>query len=584
MGLKMSDIMPPKSEPAARPRPILAPFLTGRITSTPVTVADLAREKKLPEAFLRELGLEDRPNGVLIPYRLMDGSPAPRQRLRTALSAKEGSSWLGGKESLVPYGLDRLLDAREEGFLVISEGETDCWALWRHGIPAVGIPGAGLTKLIQKEHLLGIPEVYYWREPDRGGEMFSAGIVARLAEIGYEGQVREMKVPGVKDPAELHRLDSAGFEQALRKAMEESMQVAPAKPDAPVIVLEEMRTRTVRQLVQDDTLAEPEQVVEGLMALGELTVLGGPPKAMKSWTAKTIGLSIAGARPWMGLNVPCPRKVLYISAEGREVRLKSRFQKLLDSIDAPNEALENLEYLCTMGRLKLDTDMGEKTFLRLIEPFPVVIVDPFYRFISNADENSHKDQRVVQDLFDRVKGLGKCILLVHHTRKPSGGVDTGISELRGAGLDGFADGVLMLRRHRDEHENLFTLRFTLRNYEEPNDKELVRSGVILMPAPDPDIRLLCSPFDVRRILSGKEMAGDELKTALAEKMECSMSTVERAITKALSENLIAYRPKPGKGRGRIYFLEEDHIAGLVGDQTSEESEVQTGDQKEETTQ
>jgi hypothetical protein len=228
--------------------------------------------------------------------------------------------------------------------------------------------------------------------------------------------------------------------------------------------------------------------------------------------------------------------------------------------------------------------MGEKTFLRLIEPFPVVIVDPFYRFISNADENSHKDQRVVQDLFDRVKGLGKCILLVHHTRKPSGGVDTGISELRGAGLDGFADGVLMLRRHRDEHENLFTLRFTLRNYEEPNDKELVRSGVILMPAPDPDIRLLCSPFDVRRILSGKEMAGDELKTALAEKMECSMSTVERAITKALSENLIAYRPKPGKGRGRIYFLEEDHIAGLVGDQTSEESEVQTGDQKEETTQ
>jgi hypothetical protein len=322
-----------------------------------------------------------------------------------------------------------------------------------------------------------------------------------------------------------------------------------------------------------------------------MTVLGGPPKAMKSWTAKTIGLSIAGARPWMGFNVPRPLKVLYLSAEGREVRLKARFQKLIASIDVTEEALENLEYLCTMGRLKIDTESGEQIFLRLIEPFEVVIIDPYYRFISNGDENSHKDQRVVQDLLDRIKAQGKCVLLVHHTRKPTG-VDSGISELRGAGLDGFADGVLMLRRKKEKLDDLFTLQFTLRNYDEPPEMELRREGVTLIPGPHPDIRLLCSSLDVAQILSGKELAGDDLKKALAEEKKCSQSTVERAVTRALDDNLIAYKPKPGKGRGRIYFRPGDrasgqserHEEGLAEGKEVGQKECQQADREEETPQ
>lgn len=569
LGLRMTDIMPPRSEPTTRPRPTLAASTPPRTNLAPITVEDLARDKKLPEQFLRELGLEDRPGGVVIAYRQMDGSLAPRQRLRTALSAKDGSSWLGGQGAITPYGLDRLLDAREEGFLVLAEGESDAWVLWSHGVPCLSVPGASLTKTLQPEYLMGISELYYWREPDQGGDTFAAGVVARLTEIGYTGKIHEVKLAGTKDPAELHQRNPEAFYGEFCKVLGEAILVTPPMPSPPVVVLEEMRSRTVRELVLDDTLEQPEQVLEGLLALGELTVLGGAPKSYKSWSAKTIGLCIAGGKPWLGFNVPKPYKVLYLSAEGREVRLKSRFQLLLAKLDVPEEAFDNFEYVTTMGRLKLDTDTGEKTFLRLIEPFPVVIIDPYYRFISDGDENSHKDQRIFQDLMDRVKGMGKCVLLVHHTRKPTGGVDTGISELRGAGLDGFADGVLMLRRKRDELENLFTLRFTLRNYDEPDDKDLVRSGVLLVPAPPPNPISLCGTTDILNILSGTELPGDELKNALAEEKECSKSTIERAIKQALHENLIAYKPKPGKGRGRIYYRPEDQATVQTADPVEE---------------
>jgi len=560
MGLRMADIMPPKSEPAARPRPALVSSMATRTTFSPVTVTALAKEKKIPEEFLRELGLENCPGGVLMPYRLMDGSLAPRSKIRTAVTGKKSSHWLGREgEMITPYGLDRVMDGREEGFIVLVEGESDCWTLWHYGIPALGIPGAGLAKLIQKEHLLGIPEVYYWREPDTGGNTFAEGVPKRLAEIGYTGEIREMKIAGVKDPSDLHKQDQGGFYRVFCKAIGEATKITPSTPSSIVVVLEDMRARSVRDLLRDETLVQPTQVVEGLLALGELTVLGGPPKAMKSWTAKTIGLHIAGGRPWMGFNVSQPQKVLYLSAEGREVRLKARLHKLIAFTDVSEEALDNLQYLCTMGRLKLDTDPGEKAFLKMIEPFDVVIIDPYYRFISNGDENSHRDQREVQDLLDRVKGMGKCILLVHHTRKPTG-VDSGISELRGAGLDGYADGVMMLRRKRERHDDRFTLHFTLRNYDEPPAMELLREGVTLVPAPDPDRESVCSWYDVGAFLAGQELSGEELKDVLVQTKGCSRRTAERAITKALEEHVIEYKTKPGKGRGRVYFLVEKQSA------------------------
>lgn len=232
VGLRWNDIRPPRN---AQKRRVPAPRPT---SARPITVADLGHDKSLSEEFLRSLGLEDRIDGVLIPYRLMDGSLAPRQRLRTALSAKRGSRWLSGDGSPVPYGLDRIDEARAAGSIIIVEGESDCWALWQHGFPALGIPGASMAKKIEATHLEGIPIVYFFREPDSGGSTFAAGVVARLAEIGFAGEIREIRIDGVKDPADLHREAPASFRPTFRAAMDAAANVKSTLDTAVVLILD----------------------------------------------------------------------------------------------------------------------------------------------------------------------------------------------------------------------------------------------------------------------------------------------------------------------------------------------------------
>jgi hypothetical protein len=99
------------------------------------------------QAFATAKGL---PWGLQITYRLRDGSPALRQRKRTALSAREGSSWLGPKgKPPNAYGLWRLDDTHETGELLIVEGETDTLTAWLHAVPCLGLPGADMAHCLE---------------------------------------------------------------------------------------------------------------------------------------------------------------------------------------------------------------------------------------------------------------------------------------------------------------------------------------------------------------------------------------------------------------------------------------------------
>lgn len=195
-----------------------------------ITVAALAADKGLPESFLKNLGVKQVRSTVQITYLLEDGSPAPKQRIRTALRAKEGSRWTKGEGKPVPYGLWRLDEARQAGYLILTEGESDCWTLWYHGFPALGVPGADMTKTLNQEYLEGISKVYVFHEPDKGGDTFVAGVARRLAEWGsWQGQAFEIRL-SAKDPNELHKQNPDGFKEAFQAALEAA---TPLKKTAP---------------------------------------------------------------------------------------------------------------------------------------------------------------------------------------------------------------------------------------------------------------------------------------------------------------------------------------------------------------
>ena len=112
LGLQMSDLFFKPSPPVQR--------------SNGLTVATLAKAKHLDPSLLKEYGLLDGTDCVIIRYKLQDGRPAPKNRVRTDVKARAGSKWSARKGVIVPYGLWRLPDYRQAGHttLLLVEGES----------------------------------------------------------------------------------------------------------------------------------------------------------------------------------------------------------------------------------------------------------------------------------------------------------------------------------------------------------------------------------------------------------------------------------------------------------------------------
>ena len=111
----------------------------------------------------------------------------------------------------------------KNNYLILVEGETDCWTLWYHGYQALGLPGSSTAKTLKIEYLTDIETLYIWQEPDQGGSLFVAGIAKRLFKIGYLGKAEVLKLDGFKDPSEIYIQKSKEF----KKTMDYLMMTAP---------------------------------------------------------------------------------------------------------------------------------------------------------------------------------------------------------------------------------------------------------------------------------------------------------------------------------------------------------------------
>jgi hypothetical protein len=203
------------------------------------TLSAYGQMKGLPANWLHdELGLRDvdldlkgsnpfKGPAVEIPYRGVDNPPI---RWRTALTKTETGyddrfRWKFGSKSR-PYGVDRLPEAKKQGFCLITEGESDCHTLWYAGFPALGIPGNTNWNDARDAALLAdIGTVYLIVEPDKGGQVFlgrfqRSVLRPKLKVIYFDENI-------AKDPSELFLLNRDGFKTALQAMIDKAVPYAP---------------------------------------------------------------------------------------------------------------------------------------------------------------------------------------------------------------------------------------------------------------------------------------------------------------------------------------------------------------------
>jgi hypothetical protein len=189
------------------------------------TLEGYAAHKGLPIEHLRECKLFEIPRygdgpAVKMQY-LSERGEEVCVRFRVSLEGKpKVKTRRGDKHHL--YGLWKLEEAREQGYVLLVEGESDAQTAWFHGYPALGVPGASNFRNEWSEHLEGIEKIYPVVEPDNAGEQF----FEKLSGSPLKDRLYRVDLDGPKDLSELHLSESGGARERFSEHLEAALASA----------------------------------------------------------------------------------------------------------------------------------------------------------------------------------------------------------------------------------------------------------------------------------------------------------------------------------------------------------------------
>jgi hypothetical protein len=189
-------------------------------------------------------------------------------------------------------------------------------------------------------------------------------------------------------------------------------------------------------------------LVDGLLARGQLAMLGGRSKSGKSWLVAQLAQSFDTGQPFLGRAVS-PARVLYMALEDKRKRLKRRTQSL-----GWVPATTTFEYrIPRFNGPNGQFGPGLELIERIAWDFDVILIDTLIATLDGTiSENDNTSMgAIANELATLAHDMDCAILLVHHINK--GMSDDVFNLLRGASaLRGAYDVGLMLDRRQGERE------------------------------------------------------------------------------------------------------------------------------------
>lgn len=188
---------------------------------------------------------------------------------------------------------------------------------------------------------------------------------------------------------------------------------------------------------------EPQPIIDPILYPG-LTILGGRPKAGKSWLALQLAIAVANQFKLGGyLTVQKKSKCLYVSLEDREPQLKKRLRHLvpdpsyLEGLDLMYE----LAPLLAGGAAQLDQTLTE-------DPVTVLVLDSLLAAVQAAGRKNvdimQADYNIIRTLRELATKHAIALVLIAHTRKAGG---PSLDLIQGtSGTTAAADAVWVLQR------------------------------------------------------------------------------------------------------------------------------------------
>lgn len=222
-----------------------------------------------------------------------------------------------------------------------------------------------------------------------------------------------------------------------------SQPPASARPHTPALLGSEYIRRA---------LPHGNWIVNPFLPVGGTLLIQGPPKLGKSFAATQLAAAIAFPAPdWLGFPIELHGPVLYLQADTPPAAWQARCELLLD---AGCKGIEAISFADRLVLPQFPFDIKDSASFSWLAkeasrlPYVAVVIDTL-REVHRLDEDKSRDmQEVVAELSRAVSGVG--LVLVHHTRKPSGDrPHSVINDSRGSSyLPGHADCIIGLSPSR----------------------------------------------------------------------------------------------------------------------------------------
>jgi hypothetical protein len=188
-------------------------------------------------------------------------------------------------------------------------------------------------------------------------------------------------------------------------------------------------------------------LAETLWLDGGVGIVGGPPKACKSWLALELAVAVASGRPALGRFAVRERgPALLFCAEDSPPSVRERLAAIAAARGTDLAALDLHVVLASSMRLEYERDQDRlAATVRAIEP-RLLVLDPFIRLHRIDENNATEVASVLGYLRELQRARDVAVLVVHHARKSAG---PGGVELRGSSdFRAWSDTNVYVRRRR----------------------------------------------------------------------------------------------------------------------------------------
>lgn len=191
--------------------------------------------------------------------------------------------------------------------------------------------------------------------------------------------------------------------------------------------------RSAKELTGSRTLPMPPDVIRGVMAEREVSVLYGQPGSGKSWLALEMAYAVATGSPWLGMETS-QHPVVYVDLEITLEAFSNRMERVRERLGAPEDA----DIRVVSPEVAGGWNAGD--LVSAIDGAGVrgalVIVDCLY-MLERDDENSNSAMAQLLQTLKRmcIEG-GNTLFVVHHTAKGQAGSRSVVDRGAGAGAIG----------------------------------------------------------------------------------------------------------------------------------------------------